>query len=224
MTSPADAAELPASIVSHVSIGTDDLDRAVAFHEAVLATLGIGIVERIGDVAVAFGRAFPEFWVQVPANEAPASVGNGTHVAFVAASRAEVDAFHEAALAAGATDEGAPGPRPHTRLEVTPGMPFPVPIASAKTLEGQDIQFGVRPEDLRIAEGAQFLFEGTVSFVESLGEVTLLHISVERAPELVVAKIAGIADYEKGQRVRVIADEDKLHMFDAAGLTLRGKA
>jgi len=113
MTSPADAAELPASIVSHVSIGTDDLDRAVAFHEAVLATLGIGIVERIGDVAVAFGRAFPEFWVQVPENEAPASVGNGTHVAFVAASRAEVDAFHEAALAAGATDEGAPGPRPH---------------------------------------------------------------------------------------------------------------
>jgi len=111
-----------------------------------------------------------------------------------------------------------------TRLEVTPGMPFPVPIASAKMLEGQDIQFGVRPEDLRIAEGAQFLFEGTVSFVESLGEVTLLHISVERAPELVVAKIAGIADYEKGQRVRVIADEDKLHMFDAAGLTLRGKA
>jgi len=113
MTSTHSPDEAPPSVLSHVSIGTDDLDRAVAFHERVLATLGIGIVERIDDVAVAFGRAFPEFWVQLPANEAPASVGNGTHVGFVASSRSEVDAFHAAALAAGATDEGAPGPRPH---------------------------------------------------------------------------------------------------------------
>jgi len=64
-------------------------------------------------VAVAFGKAYPEFWLNDPVNEEPASVGNGTHVGFVADSREAVDAFHAAALAAGAQDEGAPGERPH---------------------------------------------------------------------------------------------------------------
>ena len=101
------------SILSHVSVGTNDLERAVAFHERVLATLGIRVVERIDGAAVAFGRAFPEFWVQRPVDGEAASVGNGTHVAFIAESVAAVDAFHAEALAAGARDEGAPGPRPH---------------------------------------------------------------------------------------------------------------
>lgn len=101
------------SIVSHVSIGTDDLPRAVAFYERVLGTLDARIVERIDDTAVAFGRAFPEFWVQRPVGDDAAGVGNGTHIAFVAASAEAVDAFHAAALEAGGRDEGAPGPRPH---------------------------------------------------------------------------------------------------------------
>jgi catechol 2,3-dioxygenase-like lactoylglutathione lyase family enzyme len=99
------------SILSHVSIGTNDFARAVAFYDRVLPALGCArVMEHPG--AVAYGRAYPEFWVQVPLDGAPASVGNGTHVGFVAASRAQVDAFHAAALAAGAADEGAPGPRP----------------------------------------------------------------------------------------------------------------
>ena len=43
----------------------------------------------------------------------PSTVGNGTHIAFLANSRAQVDAFYAAALAAGGSDEGAPGLRPH---------------------------------------------------------------------------------------------------------------
>ena len=61
--------------------------------------------------AVAYGRVYPEFWVQVPIDGGAPSVGNGTHIGFFAASIAEVDAFHAAALAAGARDDGAPGPR-----------------------------------------------------------------------------------------------------------------
>lgn len=99
------------SILSHVSIGTNDFDRAVAFYDAVLAALGIGrVMEHPG--AVAYGKEYPEFWVQVPIDGRPAIVGNGSHIGFLAASRVAVDAFHAAALKAGATDEGAPGPRP----------------------------------------------------------------------------------------------------------------
>ena len=101
-----------ASIMSHVSVGTNDLARALAFYDAVLATLGgKRLIEHAGE-AVAYGRQFPEFWVNRPFDEQRATVGNGAHYAFQAASKAEVDAFHEAALAAGATDDGAPGPRP----------------------------------------------------------------------------------------------------------------
>jgi len=60
---------------------------------------------------VAYGKVFPEFWVNTPYDEKRATVGNGCHVAFFATSKAEVDAFHAAALKAGATDDGAPGPR-----------------------------------------------------------------------------------------------------------------
>lgn len=99
------------SILSHVSLGTNDFARATAFYDAVLATLGCGrVMEHPG--AVAYGRRYPEFWIQTPIDEATASAGNGTHVAFLAASTAEVDAFYQAALAHGACDDGPPGPRP----------------------------------------------------------------------------------------------------------------
>ncbi|SDL10324.1 Catechol 2,3-dioxygenase [Pseudomonas delhiensis] len=103
---------IPPSCISHVSIGTNDYDRARAFYDAVLATLGCRrVMEHPG--AVAYGREFPEFWVQTPLDGAPASVGNGTHIGFIAGSREAVDAFHAAALAHGGHDDGAPGPRPH---------------------------------------------------------------------------------------------------------------
>jgi len=99
------------SIMSHVSIGTSDMARAVAFYDAVLSALGCKKLFEY-PFAVAYGKQFPEFWVQKPVDGQPASVGNGTHFCFIAESKAAVHAFHEAALAAGATDDGPPGPRP----------------------------------------------------------------------------------------------------------------
>ena len=99
--------EEAASILSHVSVGTNDADRATAFYDAVMPVLGCRrMLEHPG--AVSYGRAFPEFWVQVPADGAAAAPGNGTHVAFLAPDRQTVDAFHTTALAAGATDASAP--------------------------------------------------------------------------------------------------------------------
>ena len=99
------------SIISHLSIGTNDFTRAKAFYDAVLPSLGIGIVMEHPD-AVAYGKQYPEFWVQVPINGKPASVGNGFHIGFFANNKEEVNAFHDAAIAAGATCDGPPGPRP----------------------------------------------------------------------------------------------------------------
>lgn len=111
MTTSHDASS-PPSILSHVSLGTNDYPRARAFYDAVLATLGIHCVMELPGAA-AYGRAFPEFWVQTPHDGRSAGVANGVHVAFLATSRAQVDAFHATALAQGAPDDGAPGARPH---------------------------------------------------------------------------------------------------------------
>jgi len=99
------------SIISHISVGTNNFDDAVAFYDKVLSTLGCKqIMKHPG--AVAYGKEFPEFWVQSPYNGEPATIGNGSHVGFIANSKEAVHAFHEAALRVGGTDDGAPGPRP----------------------------------------------------------------------------------------------------------------
>ncbi|MES2414472.1 MAG: VOC family protein [Pseudomonadota bacterium] len=102
---------LPESIISHVSIGTNDFAHATAFYEAVLGTLGIRkVMEHPG--AAAFGRAYPEFWVGVPHDGGKAAVGNGSHFGFLAVSKAQVEDFYAKALELGAVSDGAPGPRP----------------------------------------------------------------------------------------------------------------
>ena len=101
-------------MISHITVGSNDVPRTRAFYSKVLATLGLTCVHE-GEEAVAFGRAGDEgpwFWVLPPFDGAPATVGNGTHVAFLAPSRAAVRNFHAEALAAGGSDEGAPGLRP----------------------------------------------------------------------------------------------------------------
>jgi len=104
--------DLPPSVLSHVSVGTNDFPRAKAFYDAVLATLQIRCVD-VFDGGAGYGRAFPEFWVQAPHDGGRAGTANGVHLAFLANSQAEVDAFHAQALAMGGTSDGAPGLRPY---------------------------------------------------------------------------------------------------------------
>jgi len=99
------------SIISHISIGTNNFERAVKFYDKVLSTLGCKqIMKHPG--AVAYGREYPEFWVQIPFNGEAATIGNGSHIGFIASNKEAVNAFHEAALREGGVDDGAPGPRP----------------------------------------------------------------------------------------------------------------
>lgn len=104
-------------MLSHTTIGTNDLERARAFYDAVIVPLGWS--EKHDDPEnFGFGYATPEarvpqFWVMHPYDKQPARPGNGTNVGFLARNRAEVRAFHAAALKAGGTCEGEPGLRPH---------------------------------------------------------------------------------------------------------------
>lgn len=100
------------STLSHVSIGTNQFEKAVAFYDAVLAPLGCKRMVEHPD-AVSYGKQYPEFWVHAPLDGKPATVGNGSHVSFFAASKGAVDAFYDAALKAGAMGDGPPGARPH---------------------------------------------------------------------------------------------------------------
>ena len=96
---------------NHVSIGTNDAERAAAFYDPVLAVLGIGKGKPRGG-SIDYSAAMIGFSLEQPVDGKPASVGNGVHVAFTAESRAQVDEFYRVALANGGSDAGAPGLRP----------------------------------------------------------------------------------------------------------------
>ena len=97
---------------SHITLGTNDWQRARPFWLAVMETLGHPVMfEREGGIA--FGEPTgPKTFIGPPFDGQSAQPGNGVHAAFLANSHATVDAFYAAALANGGTDEGAPGPRP----------------------------------------------------------------------------------------------------------------
>ena len=92
----------------HIGFGVSNLAESKAFFLEALAPLGVTVVVE-GPYGVGIGLPMkPSLWLH-QTKETPARL----HLAFVAASRAEVDAFHRAALAAGGRDNGAPGLRPH---------------------------------------------------------------------------------------------------------------
>jgi catechol 2,3-dioxygenase-like lactoylglutathione lyase family enzyme len=99
-------------MLGHLSFGVNDLDRAAAFYDRILAPLGFARVWT-NPKGVGFGPKGGGDKLALFAKPAQAvAPGPGFHLAFDAPTRAAVDAFHAAALAAGGTDCGAPGLRP----------------------------------------------------------------------------------------------------------------
>src|ERR1051325_1264368 len=99
------------AIFTHVTVGTNDLERSRRFYDAVLAPLGYKRIKDLGDRGSCWGQSAEEFMVLTPADGKPASAANGGTVSFEAPSRAAVAAFHKSALDLGGKDEGAVGPR-----------------------------------------------------------------------------------------------------------------
>lgn len=104
-------------IIDHLTLTVSDYARSKAFYQKALAPLGIELIMEFGEAA-GFGKAGkPDLWI----GTGPSSFQTKEqlqpitpmHVALVANSRTEVDAFYQAAIAAGGKDFGGPGLRPH---------------------------------------------------------------------------------------------------------------
>jgi catechol 2,3-dioxygenase-like lactoylglutathione lyase family enzyme len=103
-------------MIDHMGIAVSDIARSRTFYEAALGAIGMSVQKEFGpdkgesgSTALGFGVPGESiFWIAD--GERP---GEGTHVAFKADTRAQVDAFHAAGIKAGGKDNGAPGPRPN---------------------------------------------------------------------------------------------------------------
>jgi len=102
-------------MIDHISVGVSDIARSTIFYEAIFAPLGLTrLIERRGTVG--FGKAYPEFWINLREGMARVPAGSGSHICFRARTTADVEAFYAAALKAGGADDGVPGLRPHDRV------------------------------------------------------------------------------------------------------------
>jgi catechol 2,3-dioxygenase-like lactoylglutathione lyase family enzyme len=96
-------------MLDHVTVGVENIERALRFYDSALRPLGIARLHGDGHRFAGYGvhpKAF--FWIGIRDSRQ-----TGSHIAFAAGDRATVDRFYEAAMAAGGTDNGPPGLRPH---------------------------------------------------------------------------------------------------------------
>ena len=100
-------------MIDHVSVGVRDLERAQRFYQQLFAAIGYRTLV-VRPRTIGFGKAYPEFWINLRTEIAPATVAGdcGNHVGLRVRAAELVDAFHVAALAAGGFSDGAPGLRP----------------------------------------------------------------------------------------------------------------
>lgn len=94
-------------MLDHLKIYVADVDASRAFYEQALGPLNYKVMNENPDGSIGLGSDFPHFWIS------PGGTTGFLHVAFRAPSTEVVDQFHAAALSAGGTDNGAPGPRPY---------------------------------------------------------------------------------------------------------------
>jgi catechol 2,3-dioxygenase-like lactoylglutathione lyase family enzyme len=137
----------PAQMIHHVSVGSNDLPSAKAFYRPLMALIGFRLLKE-SDNAVHFGASDIVFSIETPIDGRPAVPGNGVHIAFQAPDRESVRRFHATAIAAGGTDEGAPGIRENYNANYYG--------AFVRDLDGNKIEavthtaresFGLRPGD-----------------------------------------------------------------------------
>jgi catechol 2,3-dioxygenase-like lactoylglutathione lyase family enzyme len=99
-------------MIGYVTLGTNDLTRAAAFYDALLAEIGAKrLMETEKYIFWGTGMGQPALTLIKPFDGKPATVGNGTMVSLVTDSPDKVNALHGKAMSLGSQDEGAPGPR-----------------------------------------------------------------------------------------------------------------
>ncbi|HEY2809682.1 MAG TPA: VOC family protein [Steroidobacteraceae bacterium] len=97
-------------MIGYVTLGTNNLDRAVKFYDALLGQIGAKRMMET-DRNVAWSTGTSGLGVCKPYDGKPATIGNGVMIALGVENKAKVDALHQKAIELGGTDEGPPGPR-----------------------------------------------------------------------------------------------------------------
>lgn len=99
-------------MLDHIGVYVNDIEKAKAFYAAALAPIGYSILSEYPEYSVfGIGSGTADLWI------AQREANHNVHIALVGSSKATVEAFHAAALAAGGSDNGAPG----YRKEYSPG-------------------------------------------------------------------------------------------------------
>jgi predicted lactoylglutathione lyase len=99
-------------MIGYVTLGTNDIDKAATFYDALLGELEAGrMMESETFIAWSAGQGSPAVSVIKPSNGKAATVGNGVMVALAVGSNEKVDEIYAKAMELGATDEGKPGER-----------------------------------------------------------------------------------------------------------------
>jgi len=98
-------------------------------------------------------------------------------------------------------------------------VPIPTPVA----MTGAKVSFGVRPEDLHVAQntGVGALFEGNPNFIEQLGEVQLVYVEIDPGEPPLIAKLPGGLEVKRDTALRLTANPENLYIFDQSGRSLR---
>ncbi len=112
-----------------------------------------------------------------------------------------------------------------TAIRLVGGELVEIPQATT-TAAGSQVTFGVRPEDLRIADGSNgaALLEGTLDYVEQLGEVQLAYVDIGHGQQPLVAKLPGGVEIKRGATLRLTANPESRYLFDAAGNAINHQA
>jgi predicted lactoylglutathione lyase len=100
-------------MIGYVTVGSNDLEKARGFYDALMPTIGAGRIMEFGENFTMYGtgKNRPALAICKPYDGNLATVGNGTMAAIACDCRAKVDAVHAKAMELGASDEGAPGLR-----------------------------------------------------------------------------------------------------------------
>ena len=106
---------------------------------------------------------------------------------------------------------------------VKPDAGNPVKVAAAIPAgnRGKKGIFGVRPEDLVVANGSGAIFNGAIDIVEKLGEVTLVYVTCGGHPDAIVAKLDGNVNVKRGETIGLTAPAETLHVFDEKGMAFQ---
>ncbi|WP_111638000.1 ABC transporter ATP-binding protein [Marinomonas shanghaiensis] len=102
-----------------------------------------------------------------------------------------------------------------TRVALSSSVMVDTPIKTDVAEQSKSAFFGIRPEDMVVvATQEQAFLSGEVSFVESLGEATLLYVKVPGCDDMIIAKQAGTLKTQRGDKVHLSALPEKMHLFD----------